>query len=175
VRDINISSHNLQISDDMKPYVDRPEMGAAAKAFFLFYIMLMGVLAALLIYTAPQPTPVLVFTAVLLIVLFTLWSFWSMKFVLTDKEVLAYFGPFKSRTPYKNIKKTWLEDRPYKTMLAGWGWRLWWGKGKCRMGFVTKYVPSLVILRKKAWFKELALTCHDSKKFQQELEKRMKK
>jgi hypothetical protein len=97
-----------------------------------------------------------------------MWSFFSIKFRITNDGVEAVMPPFKYRIPFSEIKemKT-IEDIPW---YAGWGLRMW---GR-RLAFISMRKSAVLIEKKKGFFRKLILTTQNPEEFIKRLKEEMK-
>lgn len=96
-----------------------------------------------------------------------MWSFFSIKFRITNDGVEAVMPPFKYRIPFSEIKeiKT-IEDIPWYT---GWGLRLW-GRG---LAFISMRKSAVLIEKKRGLFRKLILTTQNPAEFIKKLKEEM--
>lgn len=88
-----------------------------------------------------------------------MWSFFSMKFRITNNVVEAVMPPFKYRVPFSEIKEVrTIENIPW---YVGWGMRLW---GR-RLAFVSMRKRAVVIEKKRGFFRKLVLTTRNPEEF----------
>ena len=106
---------------------------------------------------------------VLIIYCLAMWSFFSMKFTITDSSVEAVMLPFRYRLSFSKIEDVTTIDRiPW---YVGWGLRLW---GR-RLAFVSMHKKAVVIEKKKGVFRRLVLTTQNPDDFVGRLKEAMKK
>lgn len=106
---------------------------------------------------------------VLIIYCLAMWSFFSMKFTITDNSVEAVMPPFRYRLPFSEIEDVTTIDRiPW---YVGWGLRLW---GR-RLAFVSMHKKAVVVEKKKGVFRRLVLTTQNPDDFVGRLKETMKK
>lgn len=88
-----------------------------------------------------------------------MWSFFSMKFRITNNVVEAVMPPFKFSIPFSEIKdvKT-IENIPW---YAGWGLRLWGRK----LAFISMRKCAVEIEKKSGFFRRLVLTTRNPEEF----------
>ncbi len=100
-----------------------------------------------------------VLLSVTIIYYLVMWSFFSIRFRITNKDVEAVMPPFKYRIPFSEIKGVnTIDSIPW---YIGWGVRLW---GR-RLGFVSMHKKAVVIEKKKGFFRELILTTGSPEEF----------
>ena len=107
---------------------------------------------------APDQAQFALFLAVSIYAL-AMWSFFSMKFKITDNGVEAVMPPFKFSIPFSEIKeiKT-IENIPW---YVGWGVRLW---GR-RLAFISMRKSAVEIEKKSGFFKRSVFTTQNPAEF----------
>ncbi len=115
---------------------------------------------------APEQAEFVLLLAVSITALVT-WSFFSIKFRITNVGVEAVMPPFKYSIPFSEIKeiKT-IEDIPW---YAGWGLRMW---GR-RLAFISMRKSAVLIEKKKGFFRKLILTTQNPPEFIKKLKGEM--
>jgi len=127
-------------------------------------------LAAMAIEPAPTWVGLLMFPALTAIYLFALFSFFSMRFEISDSAVTATMWPFRTRVPFEDIESVELVEKlPW---WIGWGQRLWYRRGLVK-AYVSRRGSAVLIKRKGARFKNLVLTVHEPGMFKEKLEQAM--
>ncbi len=125
---------------------------------FLYFISVFG--------EAPEQAEFVLLLAVSISAL-VMWSFFSIKFRITNDGVEAVMPPFKYRIPFSEIKEVkTIEDIPW---YAGWGLRMW---GR-RLAFISMRKSAVMIERKKGLFRKLILTTQNPEEFIKRLEEEM--
>lgn len=97
-----------------------------------------------------------------------MWSFFSIKFRITNVGVEAVMPPFKYSIPFSEIKemKT-IGDIPW---YAGWGVRMW---GR-RLAFISMRKSAVLIEKRKGFFRKLILTTQNPENFIKRVKMEMK-
>ena len=96
-----------------------------------------------------------------------MWSFFSIKFRITNDGVEAVMPPFKYRIPFSEIKEVkTIEDIPW---YAGWGMRIW---GR-RLAFISMRKRAVLIEKEKGFFRKLILTTQNPEEFIKKLKEGM--
>jgi hypothetical protein len=97
-----------------------------------------------------------------------MWSFFSIKFRITNIGVEAVMPPIKYSIPFSEIKemKT-IGDIPW---YAGWGVRMW---GR-RLAFISMRKSAVLIEKKRGFFRKLILTTQNPEEFIKRLEEEMR-
>jgi len=93
------------------------------------------------------------------IYIFIMWSFFSIKFRITNEDVEAIMPPFKYRIPFSEVKE--IKTIDVIPWYVGWGVRLW-GRG---LAFVSMHKNAVVIEKKKGFFRKLILTTGSPEEF----------
>lgn len=107
---------------------------------------------------APEQAQFVLLLAVSIYAL-AMWSFFSMKFRITNNVVEAVMPPFKYRVPFSGIKEVrTIDNIPW---YVGWGLRLW---GR-RLAFVSMRKRAVVIEKKRGFFRKLVLTTRNPEEF----------
>jgi hypothetical protein len=96
--------------------------------------------------------------AVTVVLVFTSWSFFNMRFRITTEGVEAVMFPFTSKVPYQNIRDVHVIGIPW---YVGWGLRIW---GR-RLAYVSMHKPAVAVEKKKGIFRTLVLTTEDPVEF----------
>jgi hypothetical protein len=120
-------------------------------------VMISGLFALAILYfiatfaKAPEQAEIVLLLVVSITALVT-WSFFSIKFRITNDGVEAVMPPFKYSIPFSEIKeiKT-IEDVPW---YAGWGLRM---LGR-RLAFISMRKSAVLIEKNKGFFRKLILT-----------------
>jgi len=88
-----------------------------------------------------------------------MWSFFSMKFRITNNGIEAVMPPFKFSIPFSEIKEVkTIENIPWYT---GWGLRLWGRK----LAFISMRKSAVEIEKKSGFFRRLVLTTQNPEEF----------
>ena len=126
---------------------------------FLYFIAVFG--------KAPEQAEFVLLLAVSVSAL-VMWSFFSIKFRITNDGVEAVMPPFKYNIPFSEIKemKT-IGDIPW---YAGWGLRLW---GR-RLAFISMRKSAVLIGKEKGFFRKLILTTQNPEEFIKRLKEEMR-
>lgn len=104
---------------------------------------------------------------VVLIYSLAMWSFFNMRFRISDSSVEAVMPPFKYRVLFSEIKYVKTIDKiPW---YIGWGMRLW-GRG---LAFVSKHKKAVVIGKDTGFFRRFIMTAQDPDEFVMILKKKM--
>lgn len=110
-----------------------------------------------------------VINLVLIIGCLAMWSFFSMKFRITDSSVEAVMPPFRYRIQFFEIDSvTTIGKIPW---YIGWGLRIW-GRG---LAFVSMHKKAVVIEKKSGVFRRLILTTQNPNEFAGRLKETMNK
>jgi vacuolar-type H+-ATPase subunit I/STV1 len=96
-----------------------------------------------------------------------MWSFFSIKFKITNNSVEAVMPPFKYSVAFSEIKeiKT-ISNIPW---YVGWGLRIW---GK-RLAFVSMHKKAVKIEKENRFFRVLVITTRDPDEFVRLVRERM--
>lgn len=114
------------------------------------------------IYKPAEAFDVLALTTAIIAV--AAWSFFNMRFRVTDNGVEAVMFPFSHKVAYDNIREVHIIDKiPW---YVGWGMRIW----KRRLAFVSMHKSAVAIEKKKGIFKALVMTASDPEKFIEAIE-----
>jgi len=96
------------------------------------------------------------------------WSFFNIKFMITNDGVEAVMPPFKYSINFSEIKEVrTIEDIPW---YAGWGLRMW---GR-RLAFISMRKSAVLIEMKKGFFRKLILTTQNPEDFIKRLQEEMR-
>ncbi|MCZ7398692.1 MAG: hypothetical protein O8C62_03265 [Candidatus Methanoperedens sp.] len=149
------------IYEEKAPYSNTIKLVMVSGLFILAILYFIGTFAK-----APEQAEFVLLLAVSVSAL-VMWSFFSIKFRITNDGVEAVMPPFKYRIPFSEIKemKT-IEDIPW---YAGWGLRLW---GR-RLAFISMRKSAVLIEKKKGFFRKLILTTQNPEEFIKRLEEEM--
>ena len=142
----------------------------APYSYAIKLVMVLGLFSLAILYSSavfghyfglqkgPEQAEFVLLLAVSITALVT-WSFFSIKFRITNDGVEAVMPPFKYSIPFSEIKeiKT-IEDIPW---YAGWGLRMW---GR-RLAFISMRKSAVLIEKKKGFFRKLILTTQNPEEF----------
>ncbi len=150
------------VYEEKAPYSNTIKLVMVSGLFslaFLYFIAVFG--------KAPEQAEFALLLAVSISAL-VMWSFFSIKFRITNDGVEAVMPPFKYSIPFSEIKeiKT-IGDIPW---YAGWGLRLW---GR-RLAFISMRKSAVLIEKKKGFFRKLILTTQNPEEFIKKLKEEMK-
>lgn len=105
---------------------------------------------------------------VLLIYLAAMWSFFSMKFLITSHSVVAVFPPFRYSVSFSDISSVELMDEfPW---YMGWGVRIWGRK----LIFAGKHAKAVAIRKNKGFFRTVVLVSESPDEFRKRVEMAMR-
>jgi len=138
---------------------------------FLIGGLTVVMLVAMLVEPAPEWVGLIMFPVLMAIYLFALFSFFSMRFEITQSAVVATMWPFRTVVPFEDIES--VEVIQKLPLWIGWGDRIWYRRGFVR-AFVSRRGSAVLIKRTSARLKNLILTVHHPKMFKEQLEKAMK-
>lgn len=108
---------------------------------------------------------VLLIVTVVMVLVF--WSFFNMRYRITDVGVEASMSPFSHSVKFEDIEDVYLDKVPF---WMGWGLRMWWR----RIGFISMHKVAVVVRKKRGFFRNFWLSTEDSEKFSKMIEERMK-
>jgi hypothetical protein len=150
------------VYEEKAPYSNLIKLVMVSGLFSLAFLYFLAVFG-----NAPEQAEFALLLAVSISAM-VMWSFFSIKFRITNDSVEAVMPPFKYRIPFSEIKemKT-IEDIPW---YAGWGVRLW---GR-RLAFISMRKSAVLIEKKKGFFRKLILTTQNPEDFIKRLEEEMK-
>jgi len=147
---------------------ERAPYSAPIRTFFLGVLLLLIVLTGLSsmdLLEDSEGTRVLAIVTV--IVAWAYWSFFNMRFRISNKGVEAVMSPFTHKVAFSDMKEVRvIEKIPW---YVGWGLRLW---GR-RLAYVSMHKSAVAIDKKKGIFKTLVLTAEDPEKFAERINQRM--
>ncbi len=149
------------VYEEKAPYSDTIKLVMVSGLFSLALLYFIAVFGK-----APEQAE-FVLLLVVSITAFVTWSFFSIKFRITNDGVEAVMPPFKYSIPFSEIKemKT-IGDIPW---YAGWGVRLW---GR-RLAFISMRKSAVSIEKKKGFFRKLILTTQNPEEFIKRLKEEM--
>jgi hypothetical protein len=149
------------IYEEKAPYSNTIKLVMVSGLFILAILYFIGTFAK-----APEQAEFALLLVVSVTALVT-WSFFSIRFRITNAGVEAVMPPFKYSIPFSEIKemKT-IEDIPW---YAGWGVRLW---GR-RLAFISMRKSAVSIEKKKGFFRKLILTTQNPEDFIKRLKEEM--
>ncbi len=147
-------------------YEEKAPFGKTMKLLivFIFSILVLSVVSAFFgtyFFFGIQKEPfegqlILIFAVMLLI--FAIWSFFEMKFRITETSVDAIMQPFTYSIPFSEIKEVSTTDIPW---YVGWGLRIWGRK----LAFVSMHKKAVKIEKENGFYKALVLTTRDPDEF----------
>jgi hypothetical protein len=146
-------ANKTTIYEEKAPYSNTIKLVMLSGLFILAILYLIGTFAK-----APEQAE-FVLLLVVLATAFVTWSFFSIRFRITNVGVEAVMPPFKYSIPFSEIKemKT-IEDIPW---YAGWGVRL---LGR-RLAFISMRKSAVLIEKNKGFFRKLILTTQNPDEF----------
>jgi len=146
-------ANKTTVYEEKAPYSNTIKLVMVSGLFILAILYFIGTFAK-----APEQAEFVLLLVVSITALVT-WSFFSIKFRITNIGVEAVIPPFKYSIPFSEIKemKT-IEDIPW---YAGWGVRLW---GR-RLAFISMRKSAVLIEKKKGFFRKLILTTQNPEDF----------
>ncbi|MFZ3060335.1 MAG: DUF1673 family protein [Candidatus Methanoperedens sp.] len=156
-----VFANKTTVYEEKAPYSNTIKLVMVSGLFslaFLYFISVFG--------KAPEQAEFVLLLAVSISALIT-WSFFNIKFRITNVGVEAVMTPFKYSIPFSEIKemKT-IEDIPW---YAGWGLRLW---GR-RLAFISMRKNAVLIEKKNGFFRKLILTTQNPEEFIKKLKEEM--
>ncbi len=148
-----MSASKTTIYEEKAPYSYAIKLVMASGFFalaFLYFISVFG--------KTPEQAEFVLLLPVSISAL-VMWSFFSIRFRITNDGVEAVMPPFKYSIPFSEIKemKT-IEDIPW---YAGWGVRLW-GRG---LAYISMRKSAVLIEKNKGFFRKLILTTQNPEDF----------
>jgi len=147
---------------------ERAPYSASIRTFFLGVLLLLIVLTGLSsmdLLEDSKGTRILAIVTV--IIAWAYWSFFNMRFRISNKGVEAVMSPFTHKVAFSDMKEVRvIEKIPW---YVGWGLRLW---GR-RLAYVSMHKSAVAIDKKKGIFKTLVLTAEDPERFAEMINQRM--
>ncbi len=137
-------------------------------------IFFLGVLLLLIVLTGLSSMDLLedskgtrILAIVTVIIAWAYWSFFNMRFRISNKGVEAVMSPFTHKVAFSEMREVRvIEKIPW---YVGWGLRIW---GR-RLAYVSMHKSAVAIDKKKGIFKTLVLTAEDPEKFAEMINQRM--
>ncbi|WAM22610.1 MAG: DUF1673 family protein (plasmid) [Candidatus Methanoperedens sp.] len=156
-----MSASKTIVYEEKAPYSNTIKLVMVSGLFILAILYFIGTFAK-----APEQAE-FVLLLVVSITAFGTWSFFSIKFRITNDGVEAVMPPFKYSIPFSEIKemKT-IEDIPW---YVGWGVSPW---GR-RLSFVSMRKSTVLIEKKRGFFRKRILTTQNPEDFIKRLEEEM--
>ncbi len=153
-------ANKTTVYEEKAPYSNTIKLVMMSGLFALAFMYFIAV------FTKPQEAEFTLLSIVSISAL-VMWSFFSIRFRITNDGVEAVMPPFKYSIPFSEIKemKT-IEDIPW---YAGWGLRMW---GR-RLAFISMRKSSVLIEKKKGFFRKLILTTQNPEEFIKKLKEEM--
>lgn len=141
------------VYEEKAPYSNTIKLVMVSGLFILAILYFIAVFGK-----APEQAEFVLLLVVSITALVT-WSFFSIRFRITNDGVEAVMPPFKYIIPFSEIKemKT-IEDIPW---YAGWGVRL---RGR-RLAFISMRKSAVLIEKKSGFFRKLILTTQNPEEF----------
>lgn len=141
------------VYEEKAPYSNTIKLVMVSGLFIMAILYFIGTFAK-----APEQAE-FVLLLVVAITAFVTWSFFSIKFRITNVGVEAVMPPFKYSIPFSEIKemKT-IEDVPW---YAGWGLRM---SGR-NLAFISMRKSAVLIEKNKGFFRKLILTTQNPEDF----------
>ncbi|MCZ7380944.1 MAG: hypothetical protein O8C64_05145 [Candidatus Methanoperedens sp.] len=148
-----MSASKTTIYEEKAPYSNTIKLVMVSGLFILAILYFIGTFAK-----APEQAGFVLLLAVSITALVT-WSFFSIRFRITNIGVEAVMPPFNYSIPFSEIKemKT-IEDIPW---YAGWGLRM---LGR-NLAFISMRKSAVLIEKKKGFFRKLILTTQNPEDF----------
>ncbi len=155
-----VFANKTTVYEEKAPYSNMIKLVMVSGLFSL------AILYFISVFSKPEQAEFVLLLSVSIYAL-VMWSFFSIKFRITNDGVEAVMPPFKYRIPFSEIKemKT-IGDIP----CAGWGVRLW---GR-RLAFISMRKSAVLIEKKRGFFRKLILTTQNPEDFIKRLEEEMK-
>jgi hypothetical protein len=149
-------------------YEEKAPYSATIKLVMVSGLFILAILYFISVFGKAPEQAEFVLLLVVSITAFVTWSFFSIKFRITNVGVEAVMPPLKYSIPYSEIKemKT-IEDIPW---YAGWGLRL---RGR-RLAFISMRKSAVLIEKKKGFFRKLILTTQNPEEFIKRVKMEMK-
>jgi hypothetical protein len=156
-----VFANKTTVYEEKAPYSNMIKLVMVSGLFSLAFLYFISV------FSKPEQAEFVLLLAVSVSALVT-WSFFSIKFRITNTGVEAVMPPFKYSIPFSEIKeiKT-IEDIPW---YAGWGLRLW---GR-RLAFISMRKSAVLIEKEKGFFRKLILTTQNPEEFIKKLKEELK-
>ncbi|MGB8216346.1 MAG: hypothetical protein WCE94_03500 [Candidatus Methanoperedens sp.] len=149
-------------------YEEKAPYSATIKLVMISGLLALGILYFIATFAkAPEQAEIVLLLTVSITALVT-WSFFSIKFRITNNGVEAVMPPFNYSIPFSEIReiKT-IEDVPW---YMGWGLRLWGRK----LAFISMRKSAVLIEKKGGFFKTLMLTTQNPEDFIKRVKMEMK-
>jgi hypothetical protein len=156
----------------MKPvkiYSEGATFNAVFKLFLWIVVLVLVLIWGLLIVSGIVIVGLITLSMTMIIILFAFWFFLDMKFIVTDREVIATFGPYKYKVPFEDIDQVRILPGSKLHWYYGLGLRRWPG----HIGFLSQMKDSVIVERKSE--KNLVMTTREPEKFVKLVRERMKK